>query len=70
MSARAAIKISARRQLRAAPDPDAELARLAAAYADEHLLADAAAAEGFVDEIVAPAQTRERLCRALDTLCS
>jgi acetyl-CoA carboxylase carboxyltransferase component len=68
MSARAAVKITARRQLQAAPDPDAELARLAAAYADEHLLAEAAAGEGFVDEIVAPADTRERLCRALDTL--
>jgi acetyl-CoA carboxylase carboxyltransferase component len=68
MSARAAIKITARRQLQAAPDPDAELARLASAYADEHLLAEAAAEEGFVDEIVAPDDTRERLCRALDTL--
>ncbi len=68
MSARAAVKITARRQLEAAPDPDAELARLAAAYADEHLLAEAAASEGFVDEIVAPAATRERLSRALETL--
>ncbi len=68
MSARAAVKITARRQLQAAPDPDAELARLADAYADEHLLAEAAAAEGFVDELVAPAETRRRLCRALDTL--
>ena len=70
MSARAAIKLTARRQLQAAPDPDAELARLAQAYADEHLLAEAAAEEGFVDEIVASADTRERLCRAFDTLCS
>jgi acetyl-CoA carboxylase carboxyltransferase component len=68
MSARAAVMISARRTLQAAPDPDAELTRLASAYADEHLLAEAAAAEGFVDEIVAPADTRKRLHRALDTL--
>src|SRR5205823_9229038 len=60
MSARAAVRITARRQLQAAPDPDAELSRLAAAYADEHLLAEAAASEGFVDEIVAPVDTRER----------
>jgi acetyl-CoA carboxylase carboxyltransferase component len=68
MSARAAVKITARRTLQAAPDPDAELARLASAYADEHLLAEAAAAEGFVDEIVTPGDTRKRLHRALDTL--
>jgi acetyl-CoA carboxylase carboxyltransferase component len=70
MSARSAIKITARRQLQAAPDPEAELDRLSAAYADEHLRADTAAAGGFVDEIVAPVDTRERLRRALDTLCS
>jgi acetyl-CoA carboxylase carboxyltransferase component len=70
MSARSAIKISARRRLQAAPDPAAELDRLAASYADEHLRAETAAAGGFVDEIVAPADTRKRLCRALDTLCS
>ena len=68
MSARAAVKVTARRQLQAALDPDTELARLASAYGSEHLLAEAAAREGFVDEIVAPADTRERLCRALDTL--
>jgi acetyl-CoA carboxylase carboxyltransferase component len=68
MSARAAVKLTARRTLQAAPDPDAELARLASAYADEHLLAEAAAAEGFVDEIVTPGETRRRLHRALDTL--
>jgi acetyl-CoA carboxylase carboxyltransferase component len=70
MSARSAIKITARRQLQAAPDPEAELDRLATAYADEHLRAETAAAQGFVDEIVAPADTRERLSQALHTLCS
>jgi methylmalonyl-CoA decarboxylase subunit alpha len=68
MSARAAVGIVARRQLRAADDPEAERTRLAAAYADEHLRASAAAAEGFVDEIVEPAQTRDRLAWALLTL--
>ncbi len=68
MSARAAVKVTARRQLQAADDPDAELARLATAYANQHLLAEAAASEGFIDEIVAPAATRARLARALETL--
>ena len=61
MSARAAVGIVNRRELRVAGDPEAERARLADAYADEHLRADAAAAAGFVDEIIAPAETRERL---------
>jgi acetyl-CoA carboxylase carboxyltransferase component len=70
MSARAAVSITARRELRAADDPDAELARLANEYADEHLAAEAAAAAGFVDEIVSPIETRARLAWALEALCS
>jgi acetyl-CoA carboxylase carboxyltransferase component len=65
MSARAAVGIVNRRELRVAPDPDAERDRLADAYAREHLLAESAAAEGFVDEIVEPAETRDRLAWAL-----
>jgi acetyl-CoA carboxylase carboxyltransferase component len=65
MSARAAVGIVNRRELRVAPDPDVERDRLADAYAREHLLAESAAAEGFVDEIVEPAQTRDRLSWAL-----
>jgi acetyl-CoA carboxylase carboxyltransferase component len=68
MSARAAVKITARRALRAADDPEAELDRLASSYADEHLVASAAAASGFVDEIVSPIETRPRLVWALSTL--
>ena len=40
------------------------------AYADQHLGAETAAAQGFVDDIVAPVDTRERLRQALTTLCS
>jgi acetyl-CoA carboxylase carboxyltransferase component len=68
MSARAAVGIVNRRELRLADDPEAERTRLADAYADEHLRAEAAAAAGFVDEIVSPAETRERLSWALLTL--
>jgi acetyl-CoA carboxylase carboxyltransferase component len=68
MSARAAVGIVNRRDLQSASDPEAERERLAAAYADEHLRADAAAAAGFVDEIVEPADTRERLVWALRAL--
>jgi acetyl-CoA carboxylase carboxyltransferase component len=67
MSARAAVGIVNRRELRVAPDPDAERDRLADAYARDHLRAETAAAEGFVDEIVAPGDTRDRLAWALTT---
>jgi acetyl-CoA carboxylase carboxyltransferase component len=65
MSARAAVGIVNRRELRVAPDAEAERDRLADAYAQDHLRAESAAAEGFVDEIVEPAQTRDRLAWAL-----
>jgi acetyl-CoA carboxylase carboxyltransferase component len=68
MSARAAVGIVHRRELRVAGDPEAERARLADEYADEHLRAEAAASAGFVDEIVEPVDTRERLAGALRTL--
>jgi acetyl-CoA carboxylase carboxyltransferase component len=65
MGARAAVGIVNHRELRVADDPEAERVRLADAYAREHLRADTAAAEGFVDEIIEPAQTRDRLAWAL-----
>ncbi len=68
MSARAAVGIVHRRELRVAGDPEQERARLAEVYAEEHLRADAAAASGYVDEIVEPADTRHRLATALNAL--
>jgi len=70
MSARAAVGIVHRRELAAAPDDerDALRLRLADSYAEEHLGAHAAAAAGFIDEIVDPADTRGRLSWALLTL--
>ena len=65
MSARAAVGIVNHRQLRTADDPEAERDRLADAYTEQHLRASSAAAEGFVDEIIEPAQTRDRLAWAL-----
>jgi acetyl-CoA carboxylase carboxyltransferase component len=68
MSARAAVGIVNRRELRVASDAEAERSQLADAYAQEHLRADSAAAAGFVDEIVEPERTRERLAWAFLTL--
>jgi acetyl-CoA carboxylase carboxyltransferase component len=68
MSAGSAVGIIHRRELRVAEDVEAERRQLADAYADEHLRASAAAACGFIDEIVEPADTRDRLAGALHVL--
>lgn len=68
MSAQSATGVIHRRQLAAAEDPIAEGEALAAAYAEEHLSADVAAAGGFVDEVIEPRETRARLASALGAL--
>jgi acetyl-CoA carboxylase carboxyltransferase component len=68
MGAQPAVGIIHRRELAAAADPVAERDVLAAAYAEEHLGADVAAAAGFVDEVIAPHETRARLTWALETM--
>jgi acetyl-CoA carboxylase carboxyltransferase component len=68
VGAEQAVGILERREIAAAEDPVAERARRAAAYGERHLTAAIAAESGFVDEIVAPAQTRARLRWALKTI--
>jgi acetyl-CoA carboxylase carboxyltransferase component len=60
MAARQAVGIIHRRE--------PELDELADRYASEHLGAEVAARKGFVDEVIAPAETRERLAWGLATL--
>jgi acetyl-CoA carboxylase carboxyltransferase component len=57
-----------RRQLSGSADVEALRAQLADEYFEEHLRAETAAAAGFVDELVEPADTRDRLASALWTL--
>lgn len=60
-----------RRDLAAAPSAAAAAERrreLGADYADEHLGVAAAAAEGAIDEVIEPHETRARLAAALATL--
>ena len=69
MAANQAVGIVHRRRLADADgDGDRLLAELSAAYAAEHLTAEAAAASGFVDEVIDPAETHDRLAWALDSL--
>jgi acetyl-CoA carboxylase carboxyltransferase component len=57
-----------RDEIARAEDPEAERERLAGAYAHEHATASVAARDGYIDEIVDPRDTRDRLAWALDTL--
>jgi acetyl-CoA carboxylase carboxyltransferase component len=68
MAARQAVGIVERRRLAAADDPDELRAGLAEEYAEEHLTASTAAASGFVDEVIAPPETRTRVAWALRVL--
>jgi acetyl-CoA carboxylase carboxyltransferase component len=68
MGPRQAVGIVHRREIAAADDPEAERDRLTREYADEHLTADVAASQGFVDELVEPSETRRRLAGALAAL--
>jgi acetyl-CoA carboxylase carboxyltransferase component len=68
MGAKQAVTIVKRRDIAAADDPAAARDEFAAEYADEHLSAGTAAAEGFIDEVILPSDTRRRLTEALSTL--
>ncbi|HEX8857252.1 MAG TPA: acyl-CoA carboxylase subunit beta [Thermoleophilaceae bacterium] len=63
-----AVGIIRRREIEAADDPVSARDAYAAEYADEHLNAEIAAREGFIDEVIEPAETRERLASNLATL--
>jgi len=62
MGARQAVAIINHRELAAGADAS----EFAERYASTMLAADIAATEGFVDEIVSPEETRDRLIRALE----
>jgi acetyl-CoA carboxylase carboxyltransferase component len=68
MGAKQAVTIVKRRDIAGADDPVAAREAFAAEYADEHLSAATAAAEGYIDEVILPGDTRRRLTEALSTL--
>jgi acetyl-CoA carboxylase carboxyltransferase component len=69
MGPHAAVDIMHRRNLAAAEDREGLREQLAREYRTAHLSADAAARGGYVDEVIAPNETRGRLSWALATLC-
>jgi len=70
MDARSAASLIHRAALARASDPEELLCTLASDYRREHCAALVAAHGGFVDEVIAPAQTRARLRSALATFAS
>ncbi len=68
MASAQAVGIQHGRELADAEDPEAMRERLAAAYAAEHTTPEVAAADGVVDELIEPRETRARLIDALDAL--
>jgi acetyl-CoA carboxylase carboxyltransferase component len=65
-----AVAIIERRKIAEAADPDEERRRLARVYARENLSASAALAEGHVDEVLWPVDTRARIASALTAMGS
>ena len=68
MAAKQAVGIIARRDIAAADDPAAARDALADEYAEEHLNASLAAREGFIDEVIEPRETRDRIAWAISSL--
>jgi acetyl-CoA carboxylase carboxyltransferase component len=68
MGATQAVTIVNRRDIAAAEDPVGAREAFASEYAAEHLSASTAAAEGYIDEVILPGDTRRRLTEALSTL--
>lgn len=68
MGASQAVGIAHRRELSTAVDPDMARAELARRYSEEHLRSERAAEDGFIDEVVTPADTRVRIASAFEVL--
>jgi propionyl-CoA carboxylase beta chain len=68
MGAKGAAEIIFRKEISAAKDPAAKLAEKEAEYAELFANPFNAAARGYVDEVITPSDTREKLIRSFDML--
>jgi propionyl-CoA carboxylase beta chain len=68
MGGEGAATILFRKEIAAAPDPEAARARYADEYRQRYLNPYAAAEGGFIDDVIEPAETRSRLIGALAAL--
>ena len=68
MGAEGAVQIIHRRRLQNARDPEGERGRLIEDFEEKFANPYKAAALGYLDDVIEPNQTRERLCKALGML--
>jgi len=68
MAAKQAVGIIKRREIAASDDPAATREALAEEYGEQHLGADLAAQQGYIDEVIAPRETRDRIAWAIASL--
>jgi propionyl-CoA carboxylase beta chain len=68
MGARGAAEIIFKKEIREAADPEAKWKEKEAEYADKFANPYRAAARGYIDEVIEPHQTREKLIRSLAML--
>jgi propionyl-CoA carboxylase beta chain len=70
MGASGAVKILSRREIAAAPDPDAKAAELTDDYTEHFANPFIAAQRGYVDDVINASETRRAVSRALDALAN
>ncbi len=68
MGPEGAANVVYRRQIEASEDKDAERARLVEEYRKTFLNPYAAAADGYIDDVIEPKETRKRVIAALAAL--
>jgi propionyl-CoA carboxylase beta chain len=68
MGAEGAVQIIHRRRLENSRDPEGERGRLIEDFEEKFANPYKAAALGYLDDVIEPNQTRDRLCRALEML--
>jgi acetyl-CoA carboxylase carboxyltransferase component len=65
MGAEGAVQIIHRRRLQSARDPEGERGRLIEDFEETFANPYKAAALGYLDDVIEPNQTRDKLCKAL-----
>ena len=68
MGTKGAVEIIFRREITSAEDPEARQKELEDEYNEEFAHPYRAAARGFIDDVILPAETREKLIKAFE-LC-
>lgn len=68
MGAKGAVEVLYKKEIAAAEDPRAEMAKRTKEYEDLFLSPRQAAERGFIDAVIDPAETRRKLCRLMHSV--